>query len=196
MTPEEIAAKAAADQAAAAAQADADKTAPDKAAADAAEAARKSGSNDQDNAANAAQRLLKKAQDELATANKKLKDIEDATLSEAEKLKKDAAEAIKQVEAAKLENLRLKHGRDLPEEALEFLTGADEDSIKAQAVKLKTVFSNSAATAPPLAPARAGTQTKPAGGQQPTTEELSDAALKARNPTESIRLKRAQLFGQ
>lgn len=183
MTPEEIAAKA-----------DADKAAAD--AASAADAAGKTGSNDQDNAANAAQRLLKKAQDELAAANRKLKDIEDATLSEAEKLKKGAAEAIMQVEAAKLENLRLRHGRDLPEEALEFLTGADEDAIKAQVEKLRSVFTGAAAPAGSVAPPKAGTQTRPAGGQQPTTEELSDAALKARNPMESIRLKRAQMFGK
>ena len=135
----------------------------------------------QDNAENAAQRLLKKAQDRVTELEAAEEARKTAELSEVDRLKKEAADNKTAAEAARLETLRLKAGKDLPDEALEFLTGTDEATLAAQAEKLRKVY--------PAAPASAGTLTNPPANQAPSVDEQIAAAEKAGNGLQAIRLK-------
>lgn len=172
MTPEEIAAaQAEADRLAAEAATNTSKT-PEQIAAEA-EAAR------QTNAENASRRLLE-------AANKRIKEFEDAEterkrgeLSEVDRLKQEAADAKAALETATLEGLRLKAGKDLPDEALGFLTGTDEATLTAQATALRNLF----------APGAAGTVTRPGSSQGPSLDEQIATAEKAGNSISSIKLK-------
>ena len=171
MTPEEIAAQEAEAARIAAETANAGKT-PEQIAAEAE-------AQHQTNAENATRRRLE-------AAEKRLKEFEEADaerkrseLSEVERLKQEAQEAKTALEAQRLETLRLKAGKDLPEEALEFLTATDEAGLAAQAEKLSKVY----------APAAAGTRTNPGAGQGPSVDEQITAAEKAGNSFQSIKLK-------
>ena len=147
----------------------------------------------QDNEANMWRRKANEAQkklDDLAAEEQKRKDAE---LSDVERLRKEKDDAIKERDAERLDKLRLKAGKDLPEEALEFLTATDEVGLAAQATKLATLYGK--APAAPPAPVKGGTVTQPPAGQQPSTQERIAAATKAGNPLEAIRLMRAEQFG-
>ena len=188
MTPEEIAA------AAEAARIAAEKAAADKAAADAAKTpeqlAAEKAAADKTNADHAAQRLLKKANDRVAELEAAEQKRKDAELSETDRLKKEAADARSEAEAAKLDAMRLKAGKDLPEEAMQFLTAADPDALAAQAETLRGLYgkqNNSQAV-------QGGTRTQPPGGQQPTTQERIATARNAGNIPEAIRLMREDQF--
>ena len=89
----------------------------------------------------AAESELKK---ELAEFRRAKKEAEDAKKSEAEKLSESLEEARREAAAARRElavsRAALKHG--LSDDLLEFLTGADEESIEAQAAKLAERFGN------------------------------------------------------
>ena len=124
------------------------------------------------------------------TAQAKLSKLEeaeqarrDADLSESEKLKVRAETA--ETRAAKLETEHLKltvaNETGLSLDVIEFITGTDEESIRAQASKLATLI--------PQSPTRAGSITAPAAGQAPSLDERISQAERSGNRGESLTLK-------
>ena len=182
MTPEEIAAEAA--RVAAAGQ-ETQKT-PEQIAAE--ETASR-----QNNADNAARRVLETAQARIAELEAAEQKRKDAELSEVDRLKKEAADNKQAADNAKLEALRLKAGKGLPDEALEFLTGTDADTLAAQATKLAALYGN--APAAPKPPVQVGNVTQPAANQAPSAQEKIAAAVKSGDVVGSIRLMREAQFG-
>jgi hypothetical protein len=146
----------------------------------------------QDNATNAAQRLLKKAEKERDDARAELQQRRDAEMSETERLKKERDDARKEADSARLEALRTKAGTGLPEEAMEFLTGNDAETLAAQADKLRGLYGNKPAEAP--APVQAGTTTRPGTTPVPSVQERLAAAQKSGNVLEQIRIMRSDQF--
>lgn len=146
----------------------------------------------QSNAENAVQRLLKKAEKERDDARAELQTRKDAELTETERLKKERDDAQKERDAARLDALRTKAGAGLPDEALEFLTGTDAETLTAQATKLAGLYGNKPAE--PASPVQAGTTTRPGTTPTPSVQERLVAAQKSGNVLEQIRIMRSDQF--
>ena len=152
----------------------------------------------QDNEANMWRRKANEAQkklDDLATEEQKRKDAE---LSDVERLKKEKEDAIKERDAERLDKLRLKAGKDLPDEALEFLTATNEAGLAAQATKLAALYGSQSqgnAPAAPKPPVQGGTVTQPAANQTPSAQEQIATTVKSGDVVGAIRLMRAEQFG-
>lgn len=146
---------------------------------------------EQNNAENAAQRLLKKAQDELAAARQELAAIKDAEMTEVERLKKHAAELEGRVQASELEALcrKVAQEENVPVEALEYLSGHDEESLRGSARKLVTLIGSKAV------PAAVGSRTQPGSSQTPTIDDQITAAERTGNRALSITLKNQKMRG-
>jgi hypothetical protein len=144
---------------------------------------------EQTNVENAAQRLLKKAQDDLASARQELQSIRDAGLSEVDRLKKHTADLEIRVAASELETLRRKVAleENVPIDALEYLSGSDEDGLRGSARKLVTLI-GSKATPGPL-----GSRTQPGSGQAPSLDEQISVAERSGNRALSIALKNQKM---
>jgi hypothetical protein len=123
------------------------------------------------------ERELKKFQDAEAERQK-------ADMSELDRLKAENEERATKLAALEAENLRRRVASEagLAADVLEFLTGTDEETLKAQAARLAAMVK--------AAPTRAGTTTNPPGGQQPSLDEQIAAAQKAGNVALAIGLKR------
>jgi hypothetical protein len=132
---------------------------------------------------------LKKAQDDLAAARQELQAIKDAELSEVERLKKQTAELEGRVRASEHEALRRKVAQEenVPVEALEYLAGGDEDTLRGSARKLVTLIGSKPGHI------AAGSRTQPGAGQSPTLDEQIAAAEKSGNRTLSISLKNQKM---
>jgi hypothetical protein len=143
------------------------------------------------NSDNAAQRLLRKAQDELAATRLELQKIKDAELSEVERLKKQTAELQDRALKSEQDSLRRKVAQEesVPVEALEYLSGDDEATLRGSAQRLVTLIGSSKTGA------SAGTRTQPAGNQAPTIDEQIAAAEKSGNRVLSISLKNQKMRG-
>jgi hypothetical protein len=133
------------------------------------------------------ERLLKKAQTELAAATAELQAVKDAELSEVDRLKKQTVELEIRVKASELDALRRKvaHEENVPLEALEYLSGGDEDGLRGSARKLVTLIGSKNVSA--------GSRTQPAAGQAPSLDEQILAAEKSGNRTLSISLKNQKM---
>jgi len=148
---------------------------------------------DQNNQENAWRRKAEDAQKEL----KKYQDAEEArkqaemTETEREKARADKAEADAKDASAKLLKLQIATEAGVPVDALDLLTATDEDGLRAQAAAVVKLAGGTETT-----PKKAGSNTNPAGGQQPSIDEQITAAQKAGNNQEAIRLKRQKAFGQ
>ncbi len=130
-------------------------------------------------------RLFEKAEADRKKLETDLQAIKDKDLSELEKAKKDALEATERAKRLEAENLRRKVAAEagVPADAFDFLTGEDEETLKAQATKLVGMIGK-----PGAAPA--GTTTQPAGGGGPSVDDQITAAEKAGNFALAITLKR------
>jgi uncharacterized protein YdcH (DUF465 family) len=129
-------------------------------------------------------RLAEKHEKAIQERERAEKARADAELPELERLKKLADEATADANKAKADTLRLQVVVEtgLDAGAVEFLTGTDEETLRAQAGKLKGMMGSTGT--------RAGTLTNPGGNQQPSIDEQIAAAQKAGNTAEAIRLKR------
>ena len=124
-------------------------------------------------------------------AEARIKEYEDATKTEAEKQAEALAAAQKSAADAQQEILRLRVGKDLPDELQEFLTGTTEEELRAQVAKLL------AATAPggPRTPAPDPAQgAKPQATNVEAIDEAIAAAEKAGNIAQAITLKRQKAY--
>lgn len=108
-----------------------------------------------------------------------------AELSEVERVKLEAEEARAQVVSVLRRAVAAEAG--VPADAIEFLSGTDEETLRAQAEKLAALAAKPAATA--TLP-RAGTITNPSGSQSPSVDEQISAAERAQNWPLAITLKR------
>jgi hypothetical protein len=133
---------------------------------------------------------LKKVQDELAATRLELQKIKDAELSEVERLKKHAAELEERAARSERESLRRRVAQEenVPVEALEYLSGNDEESLRGSAQRLVTLIGSKASAA-------AGSRTQPAAGQAPTMDEQIAAAERSGNRILSISLKNQKMRG-
>lgn len=128
---------------------------------------------------------------QLADAAAKVKAFEDEKLTEAEKLTKARTEAEQQAADAQRELARYKVIAELgvPAELQEFVTGADEATIRASAGKLVAAF---AASRQPGIPKPDPSQGANPHGTPTLTEQASDALAKG-DVKASIAFKAAQL---
>lgn len=133
-----------------------------------------------------------------AEANdKRLKELEasekarnDAALSETERIKQRAEEAETRATKAEQKAIKLEVASELglSADALEFITGTDAESIRAQAEKLSALM--------PKAATKAGSTTAPAANQGPSITERISQAEKSGVRGESIGLKLQALRDQ
>ena len=139
--------------------------------------------------AETAQRLLKKAQDELASVRAELTAIKEAELSEVERLKKRSTELELRAQASEHELLRRRVAQEenVPVDALEYLSGSDEDTLRGSARKLVTLIGSK------TSPTTLGTRTQPGVGQVPTIDDQIAAAEKSGNRVLSISLKNQKM---
>lgn len=121
----------------------------------------------------------RKARQELEA---KVKAFEDAQKSEAERLADEVQRAKSEAATAKAESLRLRVAAEtgLPADLHEFLSGDDEEQVRAQAQKL--LAATAAATAP-RTPAPDPTQGAKPGG---TNTQLTRADLARMTPQEIV----------
>ena len=107
----------------------------------------------------------------------------DADLSETERLKKSVADTEARATKAEQRAAKLEVASELglTADALEFITGTDTETIRAQAEKLAALL--------PKATIKAGTTTAPAAGQGPTMAERITNAEKSGVRGEALALK-------
>jgi hypothetical protein len=129
-------------------------------------------------------RLAEKHERELAKLQDAEKKRAEAELSEVDRLKAQAEESANKLAALEAENLRRRVAAEagLAADTLEFLTGTDEETLKAQAAKLAGMVK--------AVPTRGGTTTNPPSHAQPSLDEQIAAAQKAGNVALAIGLKR------
>ncbi|BDI27995.1 hypothetical protein CCAX7_000460 [Capsulimonas corticalis] len=120
--------------------------------------------------------------------NKELEDAETArktaemTELERERARADQAETARKQAEDRALRLQIAGETGLSIDILNDLNGADEATLRAQAERLAANV-----VKPPV---QAGTNTRPAAGQGPSLDEKINAAYKAGNTLEVIRLKR------
>lgn len=151
----------------------------------------------QDNEAAKFRRLHEKAAKELETAQADLKKFREAQLSDLEKAQKRAEEAETRAKVLELERTRLKVAQQhhLTAEATELLDGVDEAQLTERAEKLaRLVGQRQGGQQQQAAPQ--GSASNPPRGQQASVDEQIEAASKAGNLGEVIRLKRERAFGR
>lgn len=117
---------------------------------------------------------------------RRLFEREETTRKEAEKTAAAEKERADTAETERLAALRRAVAAEngLAAEAVEFLTGTDEETLLAQATKLGGMVG--------AKPVVAGSVTNPGGNQQPSVDEQIAAAQKAGNTILAITLKRQQ----
>lgn len=132
------------------------------------------------------ERLARKFEKELEGYRTAERERQQADMTELERTK--AALAAVEAKAAESEAqlLRQRVALELgvPADALEFLTGSDEETIRAQASRLTGLIG--------ARPTAAGTVTNPPGNQIPSIDEQIAAAQSRGDWQTSIRLKRQQ----
>lgn len=141
-------------------------------------------------------RLAEKHEKNATAAAAKLKAIEDAALSESEKVAQRAKDLETENKALKTDLLRRKIAQEegLGADAFEFLSGEDEDTIRAKAGQLKTLIGTGAAASGTGSgtgtTSAAGTTTNPGSAQKPNIDDSIAAARKAGNVLLTIALER------
>lgn len=138
----------------------------------------------------AAERAAKRAAEkQVAELAAKVKEFEDASKSEAEKAAARAEAAEKALAEVTAKALRLEVAAEVgvPADLVEFLTGGDEESLRAQAEKLMAATAASKAPRPPqpdpsqgAKPSSAVTQLTAADADRMTPEQIVKAKAEGR----------------
>lgn len=130
-------------------------------------------------ALDAERRSRRAAEKQLNELASKIREYEDRDKSEAERLAARLAEAEQEALAARSEALRLRVAADVgvSAELLEFITGTDEDTVRAQAEKLMAATAAKPASVPKPDPTQGA---KPGG----TPGQLTRADMAGMKPEE------------
>ena len=137
------------------------------------------------------QTLYQKTAGELAEARTQEEARRNADQMHIHEASDRAERAEKRAAELELEAMRrrIAASQGLAADAVEFLSGTDEESITQQASKLAAIIPQV------TGPVSAGTTTSPASRQEPSVEERISAAQQGGRIHEAISLKRQMVFG-